>query len=430
MLTRRVLLKSGGLALFAAGAAPAFLSRAALASDSSGQAGRKVLVAVFQRLGMDGLSAVAPYADPGLARLRPQLMLPPPGSGRPGAYLPLDGRFGLHPSFAPLAPLYDRGELAIVHGVGSPHTTRSHPVAQLWWESGVPGDRRQRDGWLNRALAATDDGSRAPLRAVALGGSRPRIFYGDQPVVSVASVDALALRLGEDSRAETLRRELERMYRETEHPLLQAAGCDVFEAMRVLGSVASGPVAHGAYPANSAFAESLAGIARLIRAGVGLQFAFADSRTGGGGRGNWDTHANQGALDGPFASVATDFSASIAAFWEDLGEHRDDVVLVTLTEFGRTVIPNRDLGTEHGRATAMFVLGSKVRGGEVHGTVPERFEPDALEDGEDLPVTTDFRDVLAHLLEAHLGIRDHRAVFPGWDKEGKEGVGPRHALVS
>jgi uncharacterized protein (DUF1501 family) len=425
MVTRRVLLKSGGLTLFAAGAAPAFLSRAALASESSAQAGRKVLVTVFQRLGMDGLSAVAPFADPGLARLRPQLLLPPPGSGRPGAYLPLDGRFGLHPSFAPLAPLYHSGELAIVHGVGSPHTTRSHPVAQLWWESGVPGDRRQSDGWLNRALAAEDDLAHAPLRAVALGGSRPRIFYGDEPVVSVASVDALALRLGEDARGATLRRELETMYRETEHPLLRAAGRDAFEAVDVLGRVASSATAHSAYPENSAFADSLAGIARLIKADVGLRFAFADSRTGEGGRGNWDTHANQGALDGPFARVAADFSASIAAFWEDLGEHRGGVMLVTLTEFGRTVMPNRDLGTEHGRATAMFVLGSEVRGGKVHGTVPERFEPDALEDGIDLPVTTDFRAVLSHLLDAHLGIRDHRAVFPGWD-----GVGPRHAVVS
>lgn len=141
MLTRRMLLKSGGLAVYAAGVAPAFITRAALAAEGTPAARRRVLVVVFQRLGMDGLSAVAPFADEGLARLRPHLMLPPPGSGRAHAYIGLNDRFGLHPSFAPLAPLYHDGRLAVVHAAGSPHETRSHPLAQLWWESGAPGDR-------------------------------------------------------------------------------------------------------------------------------------------------------------------------------------------------------------------------------------------------------------------------------------------------
>lgn len=417
--TRRLLLQSGGLALFTAGAVPAFLTAAAGAADGGIAARRKVLVTVFQRLGMDGLSAVAPYADAGLAGLRPRLMLLPPGSGEPHAYLDLDGRFGLHPSFAPLAPLYRDGRLAIVHGVGSPHTTRSHPLAQLWWESGAPGDRRRTDGWLNRALAAVPGRADTPLRAVALSRSRPRIFYGDEPVVSVDSLGALSLDFGGRGPEDAALGRLEGLYRDAEHPLLPAAAGDAFEAARALAAAAPDPAAEtqAGYPADSSFAMSLAGIARLIKADVGLQLAFADSRTGSGGDGNWDTHSNQASMQGPFARVAQDFSASLAAFWNDLGPRRDDVVLVTLTEFGRNVVENRDAGTDHGRATAMFVLGESVRGGHVYGTLPERFERDALDDGMDLPVTTDFRSVLAGVLAAQLGIADDDLVFPGWTGE-------------
>lgn len=413
-MQRRTLLKSTASLFFAAsaGAVPGFLSRAAFAAAPADS--RKVLVVLFQRFGMDGLMAVQPYGDASLAKLRPQLVLPAPGSGRDGQLLDLDSRFGLHPAFTALAPLFRAGELAVVHGAGSPHNTRSHSEAQLWWESGAPGNRQVRDGWLNRAIAGMPSDARSPLHSVAMTGTRPRILYGEQAVVSSAGLETLALDLGSDSAALAA---LEAAYRSSSHELLRDAG-DSFDAARRLGELArrEDPAALG-YPADSVFGQSLSDIARLIKADVGLRVAFADSASLPANRGSWDSHSNQAALDGPFSNIARDFSQSLAAFWQELGERRDDVIVVTHTDFGRNVVQNEGIGTDHGRATAMFVLGGAVRGGTVYGSLPERFEREALEDGMDLPVTTDYRAVLSALTAAQLGITDHATVFPQWDGE-------------
>lgn len=409
-MQRRMLLKSGGLALFAAttGALPGFLARTAHAAPRPGAFKRqKVLVAVFQRFGMDGLMAATPLDDPRLAALRPSLMLK-------DERIDLDGRYGLHPGFAPLVPLYREGSLAIVHAAGSPHNTRSHSEAQLWWESGTPGDRSTADGWLNRALgaAAADDG--LPLRAVSTTRERPRIFYGEHAAASIGTTsEALALTLGEHATGERAVAALEKLYGRADSALLRSAGASSFAAARIIAE--AGPAAAAGYPEGSSFGQGLREIAHLIKANVGLQVAFAESRTAGANeRGTWDTHSNEASMDGPFPLMADDFARSLAAFWNDLGELSDDVVLVTLTDFGRNVVENPGIGTDHGRATAMFVLGRSIDGGKVHGTLPERFERDALEDSMDLPVTTDFRSVVANLTASQLEVGDDGRVFPGW----------------
>lgn len=414
-MQRRMILKSGGLALFAAsaGALPMFVGRAAQAAERDAGARPKVLVTIFQRFGMDGLMAVTPYDDDRLAKLRPSMILPRPGSGEAHARIDLDGHFGLHPAFAPLLPMFRDGSLAIVHAAGSPHNTRSHSEAQLWWESGTPGNRATADGWLNRAVAAAAVDADVPLRAVSMTRERPRIFYGRQATASIEDVDTLHLTLGPEGPAfEALRS----MYRNADHELLRAAGARSFEVARILDEAGSRP--RVLYPADSQFGASLAAIAHLIKANVGLQVAFAESRTAGpGDLGTWDTHSNQAAMDGPFPLMADDFARSLAAFWQDLGERRDDVVVVTLTDFGRNVVENAGTGTDHGRATAMFVLGNAIHGGRVYGTLPERFERDALEDGLDLPVTTDFRSVLSALTAMQLQVEDDTQVFPDWHGE-------------
>lgn len=422
-MQRRLLLKSGGLALFAAsaGALPAFLGRGAQAVTRRGRP--KVLVTVFQRFGMDGLMAATPYADERLAKLRPNLMLPRPGSGEPHARLDLGDGFGLHPAFAPLLPLYREGHLAIVHAAGSPHNTRSHTEAQLWWESGVPGDRRATDGWLNRALGAAAPANEQPLRAVSMTRERPRIFYGEHAAAAMEGVDALAITFADEAGGAEAVSALKALYREAGHGALRAAGRDGFEAAKLLADASRTPAEAAGYPERSSFARSLREIAHLVKADVGLQVAFAESRTAGpNDAGTWDTHSNQAAMNGPFPLMADDFARSLAAFWHDLGERRDDVALVTLTDFGRNVVENAGVGTDHGRATAMFVLGASIRGGRVYGSLPERFERDALEDRLDLPVTTDFRAVITALTAAQLGIDDDAQVFPGW-------TGPRLALT-
>lgn len=413
LIARRALLKSGSLALFASalGPIPLFMREAVAAPR------KKVLVTIFQRFGMDGLLAVTPYADQHLAKLRPNLMLSHPGSGKPDARLELGDGFGLHPAFSALMPFYQEGRLAIVHGVGQPDPTRSHTTAQKWWETGVPGQPLEREGWLNRALVSARMES-ALLPAVSLTPEKPRIFYGAQPVTATADLQALMLH---NHSPEEIA-QLTQLYQNYGHTELSDAVSNSLMVAKILSEQQARRAAAStvAYPENSKLADSLRDIASLIKADVGLQLAFAESRKSPNGKGTWDTHSNAAtvASDGPFPQMANDLSQSLSAFMADLGPYQDDVIVTTLTDFGRNVVENKRMGTDHGRATAMFVLGGGVKGGQVYGELPERFDRDALEDGMDLPVTTDFREVLSSLLHKQLGIADAGAVFPGWKGAG------------
>jgi uncharacterized protein (DUF1501 family) len=228
--------------------------------------------------------------------------------------------------------------------------------------------------------------------------------------------DALALTLAEPAVGERAVDALRELYRRADHEALREAGEASFETARILADADRTSSESAGYPTGSAFGRSLREIAHLIKANVGLQVAFAESRSAGpDDKGTWDTHSNEASMQGPFPLMADDFARSLVAFWNDLGALRDDVALVTLTDFGRNVVENAGVGTDHGRATAMFVLGSTIAGGKVYGTLPERFERDALEDQLDLPVTTDFRAVLAPLTASQLRIENDQAVFPGWN---------------
>lgn len=412
--TRRALLQTGGMMAFAAGvAAPMFFSRAAHAASGGG---KKVLVVVYQRYGMDGLLAVTPYADESLARLRPDLMLPAPGSGKDNALLDLGGGHGLNPSLAALAPLYREGSLAFIQAVGSPDNTRSHLDAAQFWESGTPGDKATADGWLNRAVTAAGADAARKLRVVSMTSEQPRALYGLQPAVAITDLRQLEFgRTSARARTDATLHALRQMYSDSGNAKLRDAAEQSFAVSRALAGGRDGSVG---YPDNSPFASSLRDIATLIKADVGLQVAFAESKTGTDGRGSWDTHwyALDPAYQYGFPAIAEDFSRSVAAFWADLGNRRDDVVLVTHTDFGRNVVQNDKQGCDHGRATTMMVLGGNIQGGQMHGRLPERFERDALEDHMDLPVTTDYRAVLAELAGLQLDIRPEQdgQVFPGW----------------
>jgi len=420
MITRRVLLQTGGMIAVAAGvAAQGFVSRVAEAATAS-RSGRKVFVVVYQRFGMDGLIAVAPYANESLRKLRPDLLLPAPDSGKEGALIDLGEGYGLNPWLGALAPLYREGSLAFVQAAGSPDNTRSHLDAAQWWESGTPGNKATADGWLNRAVSAAGPDASKALRAVSLTPEQPRALYGKEQAVSMT--DLSHLQFG-TAQSDAQLRAIEAAYANSENPALRQSAAQGFELARALAGARRREAA--GYP-ETLFGNNLRDIATLIKADAGLQVAFAESRSGTGGKGSWDTH--QQALDAggqfTFPSIAEDFSKSLAAFWNDLGARRDDVVLVTHTDFGRNVVQNEARGCDHGRATTMFVLGTRIRGGRIYGQLPERFDRDALEDRMDLPVTTDYRSVLAELAGAQLDIPRERdsQVFPGWS-------GSRSALV-
>ncbi|MEM6705788.1 MAG: DUF1501 domain-containing protein [Acidobacteriota bacterium] len=398
-LHRRAFLKGGAVSLLTlgfAGGGPLFLHRAAHGSTAR----RKVLVTVFQRGAMDGLAAVPPIGDRHLAKLRPRLTL---DATRSGSLLDLGNGFGLHPAFQPLASHFSSGDLAIVHGVGSPDPTRSHFDAQDFMESGTPGDKGTPSGWLNRVVGELghEAKARTPFQAVAMTSTLPKSLYGDASALAVERLEDFRLSRSEGKGFESL-------YREAAQRELRATGSETFAAESELRqlSVENYRPANGAVYPRSPLGRSLQQVAMLIKEGVGLEVAFTES-------GGWDTHVRQGAAAGPFAQRATDLARSIDAFWKDLGRRRDDVVLLTMTEFGRTVAENGSGGTDHGHGSCLFVLGSEVQGGQVHGSLPT-LARENLYEGRDLPVTTDFRSVFSSVAIDHLGVAPDATLFPGW----------------
>jgi uncharacterized protein (DUF1501 family) len=409
MMTRRVWLKAGACALAATAAPPRFLARAAAAAGAR----RKTLVAVFQRGAVDGLSMVVPYGDPAYATARPAIALRPPRTGDASASLDLDGFFALHPALAPLLPLWQARALAAVHACGSPDTTRSHFDAQDYMETGTPGVKSTADGWLARAAGVLPE-SRSPFRAVALGATLPRALRGDAGAISMASLERFDVRA--TTEAAVARRGFESLYEQGVRDLLHGTGRETFEAVRMLKSANATrvPPANGAAYPRSRLGESLRQIAQLIRADVGLEIAFADAD-------GWDTHVGQGAEQGQLANRLRDFGGALAAFAQDLGDRMADVVVLTMSEFGRTVAENGNRGTDHGHATAMLVLGGGVRGGRVYGRWPG-LARERLFEGRDVAVTTDFRALFADVAGRHLAIRDAAALFPGWTGAPSLGV--------
>lgn len=402
MISRRAFIKAGGLTLFGIGmgGVPGFVARAAYREKLGS---KKILVCIFQRGAMDGLMAVSPFTDPHLKASRPDLFLSASGS-TPGL-TDLDGTFGLHHAFNSFVPLFKEGRLAIVHGMGSPNPTRSHFDAQDYMESGTPFNKGTASGWLNRAAKLTGHDA-SPFAAVSLTSSMPRSLYGDHPALAVQNLKDFAVQVkGDRAGAAMAAKSFEDLYDQASSDLLKEKGSESFEAMRMIGSLKWPTSVDAPYPA-SPLGMALKQIAVLIKSDVGLEIAFAES-TG------WDTHFNQGTLNGPFARNASDFSKSISAFWEDLKNYQDQVLVMTMTEFGRTVKQNGTRGTDHGRASCSFILGNHVKGGKVYGTVPS-LAVENLEDGRDLPVTTDFRSVFNEVAAKHLQLKETTDLFPGW----------------
>ena len=399
--TRRIFMRDAGIAMFGLGLAPSWLTRACAAETAGSR--KKVLVAIFQRGAVDGLNVVVPFGEKRYYELRPTIAIPAP-NGTLDAAIDLDGFFGLHPALAPLKPIYDSGQLAIVHAVGSPDPTRSHFDAQDYMESGTPGLKATADGWLNRALPP-DSGPRSPVRAVSLGTEMARSLRGPNEALAVSNLNDFKVRdpIGSDL--------YESMYGATRDKALSGTGRGTFEALKLMDQLQKQPysAANGAKYPNGRLGQSLQQIARLIKADVGLEVAFTDV-------GGWDTHVNEvGAtpVQGQLANLLTNFGQSLAAFYRDLGDRMADVTVVTMSEFGRTARENGNRGTDHGHANYMMALGGAIRGRKVYGDWPG-LAPQQLYEQRDLNLTTDFRDVLSELVARHLGNPQIANVFPGY----------------
>jgi len=405
-ISRRVFVKSGGLALFSLGLDPLFLARAAFASyrplPPSTALSRPILVCLFQRGAVDGLNMIVPHGDPIYYQERPRIAVPEKD------VLDLDGYFGLHPGLAALKPLWEAKTLAAIHAIGSPDATRSHFDAQDYMESGTPGVKATPDGWLNRYCQHDREHQDTPFRAVAFGPQLPRILAGTAPSLAIDDLQAFGLRAPQPAARDRLTRAFEELYAGSATGLLSTSSREAFDAVQMLKRLDPGQYrpANGADYPRGRLGKALLEIAQLIKADIGLQVAFADV-TG------WDTHVNQGATEGQLAGRLSELGEALAAFTRDVGERMRDVVVLTMSEFGRTVRENGSSGTDHGHATAMLVLGGPVNGGRVLGKWPG-LDPAQRFEGRDVAVTTDFRDLFAELLARHLGARDLSAVFPGF----------------
>src|SRR5512132_1010199 len=401
MISRRVFMKNGGLALVSLGFAPTFLARTVAAAESR----RRVLITVFQRGAVDGLNMIVPFGEPDYYTARPTLAIARPGSS-PDAALDLDGFFGLHPRLSPLKPLFDARQMAVVHACGSPDGTRSHFDAQDYMETATPGVKSTQDGWLNRYLHAREHQAATPFRAVALAPQLPRALQGLEPALAIGQISQFGIRAGQSG--DMVQSSFESEYAAAAESVLHSTGREAFDAVKLLKSanLAQYTPANGAEYPRSAFGEALRQIVQLVKADVGLEVAFAES-------GNWDHHVNEGAAVGQLATRLDDLARGITALVRDLGDRMQDVVVLTMSEFGRAVAENGNRGTDHGHGNAMMMIGGSSRGGKGYGTWPGLAREQRHEE-RDLAITTDFRSVFSEVVHGHLGLGDTRPVFPGF----------------
>ena len=413
-MDRRFFIKQSGIALAGFGAmglAPGFLRQFASAATATDAFGRKkILVTIFQRGAVDGLNMIVPHGDSEYYNLRRNIAVPKPNSNL-GA-IDLDGFFGLHPSLGPLEKFWKDKKMAVINSAGSPDNTRSHFDAQDYMESGTPGYKATRDGWLNRILQYNPDPKSSPFRAVSMTQQVPRTLMGRYPTVAMTNLQTFAIRAG--AYTNSVQGGFEDIWQQEANDRLGETGKETFEAINFLkkANPAQYRPANGARYPGGAFGNNLRQIAQLIKAGVGLEAAFTDTPGL-----NWDTHinqANQNGSRGQLANLLRNFGQGLAAFVTDLGDNMDDVIVLTMSEFGRTARENGSRGTDHGHGNAMLAIGNPIKGGRVYGDW-KGLKPSQLDRGRYLAITTDFRDVLAEVATKHLAAKNVNKIFPRYN---------------
>lgn len=388
----------------AAAATPGWLPKVVFADSHNGS--RDVLVSIFLRGGMDSLSVCVPFGEENYYRLRPNIAVPRPDSSLPGAALDLDGFFGLNPALSPLMEAYQNQDLLVVHAAGNLDPTRSHFQAMNSMEVGMPEPPGNLvTGWLGRHLASTaptlED---AALRAINLGFGLPRTLVGGPKTLPVD--DPANYGLVGDPQANALRQvELETLYSRHTEPLKTSAANN-FRTIELLDQIdfPGYQPAGGASYGEDELGRALKSTAALIRADVGVEAVHIDV-------GGWDTHDFQGTLDGTLFTLLTYLSQGLAALHADLATSDRKVTTIAMSEFGRNVFENGSLGTDHGHGSMMIAMGGGIAGGRVLSQWPG-LEDEQLYEGQDLAITTDYRDVLTEIVTRRLGNPDFRNVFP------------------
>ena len=358
------------------------------------------LVVVFLRGAIDGLSVVVPYREPSYYLDRPTIAIPQPG--QPNGALDLDGKFGLHPALAPLLPLWQQKSLAFVHACGSNDETRSHFDAQDYLESGTPGVKSTKDGWMNRLLSVMSD--KNPIQAVSVGATTPRILLGKRAVANLASGRNAASRQQIDK--PQVASAFDRMYGNNDalsktYREARLARTELLKDLEAEMNMAN----NGAILPNG-FPDDAQRLARLMARDPRIQVSFLAV-------GGWDTHINQGAAQGQLARNLEQLGKGLVALQTGLGAAYQNTSIVVMSEFGRTVKENGNGGTDHGHGNVMWLLGGGIHGGTVYGNWTG-LEPAQRHQERDLAVTTDFRDVLGTVLTRKLSVDPSKLqqIFP------------------
>ncbi|MBW4595255.1 MAG: DUF1501 domain-containing protein [Brasilonema angustatum HA4187-MV1] len=399
-MKRRDFLVQAGI--FSASTMAAVGTHAWVARAATNNSDQKRLIVIFLRGAVDGLNVVVPYSEQAYYEARPKIAIPQPD--KEGGVLDLDGRFGLHPALAPVIPLWKQGSLAFVHACGSPDATRSHFDAQDYMESGTPGVKRTTDGWMNRLLSLLSGHS--PIQAVSVGAITPRILSGQMAVANLA--------LGKNA-ANPL--PLDRPQVQAAFDKLYAGKDDLSQTYKqgrmarqalVNDLNAEMEMANNGAPLPSGFARDAQRLAQLMVKDPRIELGFM-------ALGGWDTHVNQGGSTGQLARNLGQLGKGLASLVNGLGSVYPNTTILVMSEFGRTVKENGNGGTDHGHGNVMWVLGGKVRGAKVYGEWPGLSTHQLYQD-RDLAITTDFRDVIATVLEDHMNLQQAKLnqVFPSY----------------
>ncbi len=396
----------GGAATFmAASAMPAWLPKVVLAESATS---RDIIVSVFLRGGSDGLSMVYPFLDTNYYTGRPTIAIPRPDSTAATRGVALDGQFAFSQAMSSLMPAYLAKNLLVVHGAGLTNSTRSHFDAQRYIEVGKAADPNLVTGWLGRHLAtSTPMRTGAPLRALGISGGLPRTLVGAPNALPIPNPATFGLGGSTTSRVERtdwLRADYTGVSQTVGAPALDALNTvDLLTKIDFNGYKTAG----GAVYPTSAFGRGMRATAALVKADIGIEAIQLDI-------GGWDTHATQDPLAGSMYRTMIDLATTLAAFHADViaGGTAYNVTVVAISEFGRNVRENGSRGTDHGRGSAMFVMGPAVAGGRVLTSNWQPLARENLEIGNDLRVTIDHRDVLAELVSKRLLNTNLSTVFP------------------
>lgn len=400
---------------------------------------RPTLVTIFLRGGADAMNALVPFGDPNYYKLRPTIALTEKGkAGAPGVLNPKkDAYWGFNPGFASIMPLFEEGKVVPIVNAGSPHDTRSHFSAQDYMERGAPGNAKVTSGWLNRYLELSKKPFDAPLRGLSAMSLLPRALRGDYPVLAgdnrtehmdlfadlyaPQNMENMAAREGAGPVSGTRldarpahNAEAKLMTADMTRDIITVSGQNAVSRIKALEK-AMGASTDASYPGGG-LGSQLRTIAKVIKANVGLEVAQADY-------GGWDHHRGQGGAEqnGTHTRMLKQLSDCLAAFYKDLGPRMDKVMVLVMSEFGRTAHENGSNGTDHGRGGFMLAMGNMLNGGRFYGKHKDMTD---LEGGRYQPVHVDYRTVYAETVTRLFHFDPFTSnCFPGYKGEASNFLG-------